>query len=192
MQPFIVRSIQEIAHKLRNPTPRESTEAADELMSPTLVTNSKDLQFFTLDGSAAEVVNDGSLIFPDPNLASDSDWCIFALTSSDTARDVRVFEFIARLTGSSSPEEFVRLAYQSILMRVVDDDGLRIYPPLIQDHQLGRRDVLKILADSDEARSRGERILAIPEPSSWLSSLVRNPKDRGRFPSLVLSHQRTV
>ena len=85
----------------------------------------------------------------------------------------------------SRSEDFVAAAYRYILMRPVDPTGRQLYTRLIENRQLSRWDLLKELADSDEAKERSTKLVIIPEPSSWLGII-----QEGQVVPYVVVHDR--
>jgi hypothetical protein len=63
-------------------------------------------------------------------------------------------------------EAFIRAAYVFMLARPADPDGIATYTRLIRQSQIGPMDLLLILADSDEYRSR-PRMLGAPNTSAF-------------------------
>jgi hypothetical protein len=180
-QPFVINAIKEITDNLSDTSvtpfaPRQNATFG----------SARDLRQFILDSSSAESVNNGSIIFPDPGFAVEPHWCIFVSASPCIEGSERTFLFKGRLLADSGAQEFVQEAYENILMRPVDVDGLAIYPQLIENHQHTRREVIRILADSEEARSHPHKVLAIPDPSSWLEGIQKSDDPKMPFPSLVV------
>jgi hypothetical protein len=179
MQPFIVSAIRTITQSLHD----SALSTSNETPAPNLP---ESLREFDLDGAPAEVVGNGSLIYPNPDLSADYDWCVLRLAAVDRARCVRVFHLGARLHATLSSAHFVRRAYEHILMRPIDPEGLKIYPPLIDSRRLTRRAVLTTLVDSVEARALMTRLVIVPHPSAWLEGLELDGSGDASFPAVAV------
>jgi hypothetical protein len=136
------------------------------------------IEVLEIDMKVAESVSSGTRIFPEPEGGSTSNWCVFSRREARSGTAEVVFAPTGIIKGDSEPRQFVHEAYLNILMRDVDPVGSALYPALIENRKLSKRDVIRILADSEEARDRGISVIVIPEPSSWLGSLG------GSLPSL--------
>jgi hypothetical protein len=175
MQPFIAETMRLITEALRAPHDRALAEASEPLSADHI-----------LDGSMAEAVNDGSLIFPNPEGDSEPDWCVLSHSNVGRSNELQAYRFCRRLRADMKPEEFVEKAYEVILGRRIDAEGRRIYPPQLEKNVLTKRKVLKILLQSQEARNLKARFLVVPEPSSWLSNLRVAAGDDSSFPALTV------
>jgi hypothetical protein len=176
MQPFVVGAIRAITQSLQSAPLTLDADAA---------TASRTRQEFELDVSAAEALAGGSLIFPNPQDSLDFDWCIFRLIAVDRRRRVRIFQLGARLYATLNSVHFVSGAYEHILRRPIDEDGRSIYPSLIDGLKLSKRDTLKKIADSPEARSLKTTLLIVPHPSVWFAALSLDDDGDASFPLVV-------
>lgn len=122
-----------------------------------------------LDDFVAERVAESFLILEDTGAISPESWCVFSACNIDRSRSEWTFKFRGRIPESYTPAEFLSSAYTNILMRDIDPEGREVYGRLLEDRHIVRRDVLKILASSGEAKELGFRLIIVPEPSSWLS-----------------------
>ena len=186
MQPFIVNAMRTITQSLQSASIAESSARSpvDVVESPDA--RAKPTSEYRLNCLAAEPLKGGSWAFPDAGSAAD--WCVLHLTARDRARGLSIFKLRGRLRATFKAEEFVRLAYRHILMRKIDDDGLRTYPPIIDQDPLMRREVLRILAESDEAAALHVQVILIPYPSPWLSPLeIPGANDDTEFPALCVT-----
>jgi hypothetical protein len=66
---------------------------------------------------------------------------------------------VAELATGGDDLAFIRRAYRLILRKEVDDEGLSYYLHALQQGELSRGAVLAMLADAEEARSRGIRVV---------------------------------
>jgi hypothetical protein len=176
--------VAEIA-KARNPQRRAAVrrEAQDSSASGSAIDDPMETReaILELDTKVAESLESGTKLFPEPGDQENPDWCVFSKKGGPPNAYPIEFVHSGTIEGASDPERFVSQCYRSILQREVDADGQAAYQPLISKSQLSRRDVIRILADSDEARERGFNLLIIPEPSSWLP---RGGSD-GTLPSII-------
>jgi len=185
MTMFISRYTRRILSEIKSADRKsESVPAAlaDEsnMRSPIgLVQSRIPLNVIEIDMKVAESIGNGTRIFPDPDIGSACNWCVFH--KSDVYANTKpVYTPVGTIVGSASTETFVDEAYRYVLMRQMDLVGRELYPALIENRQLSRRDFIKILADSEEAKNRGISVIVIPEPSSWLSR-----RTDGHMPSIV-------
>ena len=160
MQPFISETIRVITEALRAPAHCESETAPH--VSATR---------HRLDASIAETVSNGSVIFRHPGGESEPDWCVLAHSGVASSNDLQFFRLRGRLGAAMKPEEFVQKAYEFILLRKVDLGGQKSYVPQLQSRALTRRDLIKILVESSEAKALKDKLVIVPEPSSSLSDL---------------------
>jgi hypothetical protein len=72
------------------------------------------------------------------------------------------------INADASPADVVEQCFRSVLLRDVEPVGLASYVPLIEERRLSPRDLIRILADSEEARSRGIMWVIVPVPSPWV------------------------
>jgi hypothetical protein len=172
MQSFIAETMSVITEALRVPARPRVDIPPDILMDQHI-----------LDVSMAEAVSDGSFIFPNPEGASEPDWCVLSHSGVEPLTDSKPFLFRGRLRAGMKPEEFVEKAYELILMRGLDATGRRTYAPTLEAHVLTKRNLLAILAKSPEARRLKAKFLIVPEPSSWLRV---PPGDDSSFPPLTV------
>ena len=184
MQPFIVSAIRTITQSLHRSALPDSHDAPKPNVP-------ESLREFALNGAPAEIVGNGSLIFPSPDLsmsdlAAEVDWCILRLAAIDRARGEAIFHLDARLHATLNSAHFVERAYEHVLLRPIDPEGLKIYPPLIDSRRLTRRDVLTTLADSVEGKKLATTLLIIPHPSAWLAGLELDGSGDASFPAVVV------
>jgi len=123
---------------------------------------------FQIDVSVADLVGRGTRIFPFNLGLSDQNWCIFSEDQFGGNENEALFKLAGRIDARVDSSEFVEKAYELILLRPLDPVGREIYPGLLISQQLSKYDVLKILAAYDEAIGLGNKLIIIPEPSSWL------------------------
>lgn len=155
MQPLVMRTLRKLAEQLRD---------ASATHAPLVPSRHK------IDAREAEFSNDGSVIFPEHSDAQNPDWAVFHLHEMDRSGAERTFKLSGTLTAQMPAPEFMANAYTLILMRTIDDDGLRTYSELLRSGRLRRREVLRILAKSNEAQALQRQSLIVPQPSVWLPS----------------------
>jgi hypothetical protein len=134
-----------------------------------------DPDMLQIDMKVAEVVGGGTCIFPEPGGELLVNWVVFREARDAAISSAALFKRSGVIYGSATSVKFVADAYECILMRALDPVGQDLYPPLIENRQLTHRDLIKILADSDEARARALKLVVIPEPSSWLGDARTDP-----------------
>ena len=111
----------------------------------------------------------GSLaLFPESDWSSTSDWCIFVCEEADCSRPTGVYRLISRLPDSEANNEFVAASHLALLTRPTAPEGKSVFVRLLDSGQMTRREMLRMLAGSSEARALDRRVLIIPSPSSWL------------------------
>jgi hypothetical protein len=193
MTAFVARFARAIAQELggtKSPREREApqvTPALEVVSQGGVVPASKFLEreVIQMDMKTAELLGNGTRIFPDPGTGYESNWYIFKENKVDDDSSEKVFVRSGIILGVSNSEDFVAASYQHILMREVDVTGHQLYSSLIENRQLSRRDVLKALADSDEATDRGIKLVVVPEPSSWLGAIGEDQP----IPCVVEKHE---
>lgn len=164
---IISTEIQNIDSSIRQPLDRRevhSSTSADNVAS-------MERNVLAIDVAMADVVGPGTILFPHTDSEPETNWLIFSQNSMENGEDTGLFSLYGTIDGASDPQLFVEEAYRYILMREIDPTGRNIYPHLIVSNQLSRRDVLKMLSESEEARSLRAKLIIIPQSSSWLSRL---------------------
>ena len=174
-QSFIADALRRITEQLNSPAAIEAEEA-EQVSARGCV----------LDVSAAERIDGGSLIFPDPG-GPGIDWCVLELASEGPSPNPERGYLCGRVRAEVTHAEFVDGAYQLLLVRQADEEGRQVYANLLDQEQLSRRQVLKILAESTECVERGTRYLIAPDPSPWLLQAGVSPNDDPAFPEIMIA-----
>jgi hypothetical protein len=118
-----------------------------------------------------QLSQDGRLTILQNDAASDPEaWWIFIRTAPETDGSTSSSARAGCIEAALRVGQFVTTAYEYILGRNVDPDGLAHYARSIETGQLPRQDFLKALASTDEAQRRNCRTIIVPTPSRWLRS----------------------
>ncbi len=113
-----------------------------------------------LDVTGAEQLDGGSLLLwssKEPFTC----WTIFVRAATQSYDNAEQFFLRGVIGVSLDPSGFVSESYRCVLNRPVDEDGEAIYTNLIANGRLTHCDVLRILASSEEAQDRRERLLIV-------------------------------
>jgi Domain of unknown function (DUF4214) len=172
-QPFIATALRRITEQLN---------ASDGNAEQQLLPDPQQV----LDTSMAEPVAGGSMVFPDTGGEFETDWCVLTFLFDGPSHNSETYRFRGRIRADAKPVEFVERAYDLILRRQADDEGRGIYTDLLEKFMLSKREVLKILAESPEARNLATKLIVVPDPSSWISKAGVTSNSDSEFPDLTI------
>ncbi|MGO9991005.1 MAG: DUF4214 domain-containing protein [Steroidobacteraceae bacterium] len=125
-----------------------------------------ELRLLAIDTKTAEVVGNGTRIFPEPDNGI-ANWCIFSQRETIGGGDTQIFALLGIIRGELDPDQFLEQAYLKILKRPVDPVGRKFYRSRIETGQISQRNLLKTLASSREAREKGAKLVIVPQGSAW-------------------------
>lgn len=134
-----------------------------------------------IDVSNAEIVSGCHYVFPAPEGEAQADWHIMLQSDSSESEGAVLFELSERFPAAFDTESFLAASYQTFFGRQIDPLGLGSYSRQLNDGAISRRDVFKILLQSDEGRSRKNRFLLIPARSPWLAAAGVEQDEPGMF-----------
>jgi hypothetical protein len=123
-------------------------------------------RYLAIDTHGAEVLESGTRIAPESSGGANN-WCIFSRITDLPALALNAFSLVGILPKRLTAAEFVEQAYLMVLMRPVDNPGRQSYQPRLETGALTRRSVLRSLAGSKEARSKGVNLIIVPEAGEW-------------------------
>jgi len=128
-----------------------------------------------LDATDADQLDGGSLILVSKPTEPTTFWTIFARTEIQKVPNLIEFAIRGTINLALDASEFVSESYKFILDRSADEDGSAVYTNMITKGHLTHYDVLRILASSDEAQDRRERLLIVPGDGRDYGGVTMNP-----------------
>jgi hypothetical protein len=110
----------------------------------------------------AEALTSGGWLLAPLSGVRESRWGVYVMAGPRPEAGPTAFVRRGGIDTTMAPAKLVGAAYRAVLNRAVDNDGEAIYSPLLACGNLSPLDLLRILATSDEAAGRQERLLIVP------------------------------
>jgi hypothetical protein len=97
-----------------------------------------------------------------PAEGEDPSWCVLSSFLED---DTGAVEYLMKgeLGAELDVADFLSVAYRLVLDREIDAQGLRAYSAMLAHGRVARFDVLRTLADSDEATALARPLIILPK-----------------------------
>ena len=142
---------------------------------------------FTVEINQPEMVGP-NIFLPAVEGTEALNWGILTEMKDPSVTGSKLFSISVILDGKVDDRTFVSLCYDHFLGRTADECGLQNYFEATRSGQISRRDVMKLILASHEARSLGKRIALMPEPAVWLANYVPDYSPDDPFPVFELRY----